>query len=180
MTKKVLIVLGIIAVAVVLYLAFGKQFRPSPPARTELTNGDLSIVISYSQPSVRGRTIFGSGEQALQPYGKYWRLGANEATEISFNKNVDFAGKPLDAGTYSMYAIPGPESFTIVLNSETDKSGAPEPDHNLDVLEVDVPVQETDAPVEKFTITLQPLGEAINIIFEWAHIRLVVPITERR
>ena len=121
--------------------------------------------------------IFGSEEEgALQPYGKYWRLGANEATEISFNKDVNFNGKPIKAGTYSMYAIPGKEAFDIALNSEINKSGSEEPNHSLDVLHTEVPVQETNAAVEKFTISLQPMGTTTNIIFEWANTRLVIPV----
>ncbi|HEX5170431.1 MAG TPA: DUF2911 domain-containing protein [Cyclobacteriaceae bacterium] len=178
MTKKIVIAFGIISVAALVYLFFGKQFRPSPPGRAELTNGDLSVTISYSRPSVKGRTIFGTAEEgALQPYGKYWRLGANEATEINFNKDVIFNGKPVKAGTYSMYAVPGAETFDIALNSETDKSGASEPNHSLDVLHTLTPVQPTDSPVETFTISLEPMDSGITIIFEWASTRFIIPVT---
>lgn len=87
--------------------------------------------------------IFGEeSEEALQPYGKYWRLGANAATEISFNKNVTFGGKAVEAGTYRMYAIPGADTFEITLNSETDVFfGAVEPDYDLDVLTIEAPVE---------------------------------------
>src|SRR6185436_18624918 len=88
----------------------------SPPGSAQLTNGDLSISISYSRPSVRGRLIFGTKEQeALLPYGKYWRLGANESTEITFNKDVLFNNNPVKAGTYKVYAFPGPDTFEIGL-----------------------------------------------------------------
>ena len=110
MKKKILI--GVVAVIVILAAAFAylnnRNRTLSPPGSAELANGDLSVSITYSRPSVRGRLIFGTKEQgALQPYGVYWRLGANEATEITLNKDVTFNGNPLKAGKYKLYATPG-------------------------------------------------------------------------
>lgn len=179
MSRKVVIILIVVVVlAVVSFLFFSKGNRASPPGHVELNHEGLKISVSYSRPSVKGRVIFGTeAEGALQPYGKYWRLGANEATEISFSKSVNFNDKPIAAGTYSMYAIPGSESFTIVLNSEVNKSGAPEPDHSKDIVQVEVPVQKTTMSTEQFTILLKPMGASINIIFDWATTRFVIPVT---
>ena len=178
--KAVIILIVLVVLAVISFLFFSKGNRPSPPGHVELNHDGLEISISYSRPSVRGRVIFGTEEEgALQVYDKYWRLGANEATEISFSKNVNFNGKPIDAGTYSMYAIPGSESFTIVLNSEVNKSGAPEPDHNKDVLQVEVPVRKTTMSTEQFTVLLKPMGPSINIIFDWATTQFVIPVTSQ-
>lgn len=178
MSNKIIIGLVIvltIAAASVIY--FGRYYRASPPGSAELTNGDLTVLVSYSRPSVKGRIIFGTEEAgALVPYGKYWRLGANEATEITFNKDVNFNGKAVKAGTYSMYAIPGEETFNIGLNREVGKSGSPEPNHSLDVLHTDVPVQQTSSPVEKFTIRLEPEGNVIKVIIEWANTRIVIQV----
>jgi hypothetical protein len=149
----------------------------SPPGSESLTSGGVTVSVKYSRPSVRGRVIFGTEEQnALQPYGKYWRLGANESTEITFNRDVLFNGSPVKAGTYRMFAIPGPESFEIGLNSELDKWGAYEPDYTLDVLRTKVPKQRTSTPVEQYTISLAPEGDGMNMIFEWSDTRFVVPI----
>lgn len=179
MSNKIIIGLVIIlAVAAGAIVYFGGYYRASPPGSVELTNGDLTVSISYSRPSVRGRLIFGTEQEgALLPYGKYWRLGANEATEIMFNKDVTFNGRPVKAGTYSMYAVPEPDTFDVALNSEVNKSGSPVPNHSLDVLHTDVPVQKNSSPVEKFTISLEPEGNTINIIIEWANTRIVVPVS---
>ena len=117
----------------------------SPPATVNYNEGGLEITIDYSQPSKNGRLIFGEeSEGALQPYGKYWRLGANAATEISFNKDVTFGGKPVEAGTYRMYAVPGSNTFEITLNSETNVFfGAAEPDYDLDVITIESPLEKT-------------------------------------
>jgi len=179
MLKKVLIVLGVlIIILVVAFLYLNNRNRTlSPPGSAELTNGDLSVSITYSRPSVRGRVIFGTEtDEALQPYGKYWRLGANESTEITFNKDVNFNGNPVKAGTYRIYAIPAPEEFEIGLNSELGRWGAFEPDYAQDVLRTKVPTQQTSSLVEQYTISLAPVESGIEVIFEWANTRFVVPI----
>src|SRR6478736_2851614 len=118
MKKKILIGLAIVIVLLAIGFAWlnNRNRTLSPPGKTELTVNGLTVSIPYSRPSVRGRLIFGTEEQkALQPYGKYWRLGANESTEITVNKDVLFNGQPVKAGTYRMYAIPGAASFEIAL-----------------------------------------------------------------
>ncbi len=179
MLKKILIGLGILILvlgAAFLYLN-NRNRTLSPPGSVALTNGDLSVSITYSRPSVRGRVIFGTEtEGALQPYGKYWRLGANESTEITFNKDVNFNGTPVKAGTYRIYAVPGAEEFDIALNSELGKWGAFEPDYAKDVLHTQVPVQKTSSLVEQYTIGIAPVDNGFDLIFEWANTRFVVQV----
>ncbi len=178
MKKKIFIGLGLIILAFVGWVAYGLLFPKSPKASASYTEGDISIVVSYSQPFKRGRVIFGEeSTDALQPYGKYWRLGANAPTEITFNKNVTFAGKSVSAGTYRMYAVPGAQSFQISLNSEIGSfSGAPEPDYSLDVVKVEIPVTPV-AETEKFTITFIKDTDVINMDLIWDKTKITVPIT---
>jgi hypothetical protein len=177
--KKILISVAVIAVllfAALSYLRYRNR-QLSPPGSETLTSGGLTVTVNYSRPSVRGRLIFGPEAQgALQPYGKYWRLGANEATEITFNRDVLFNGAPVKAGTYRMYAVPGSDSFDVGLNSELGKWGRFEPDFSKDVLHVKVPTHKTSAPVEQFTISLAPEGDGIKMIFEWSDTRFEVPL----
>jgi hypothetical protein len=171
-----LFVLVVLIGAAIFYLN-NRNRTLSPPGSETLTSGGLTVTVNYSRPSVRGRLIFGPEEQkALQPYGKYWRLGANESTEITFNRDITFNGSPVKAGTYRMYAIPGPENFEIVLNTELGKWGAFEPDPKLDILHTQVPTQKTSMPVELYTISLAPDGDGISMIFEWSDTRFVVPL----
>lgn len=177
--KKVII--GILALVVLLGAAFlylmYRNRTMSPPGSETLTSGGITINITYSRPSVRGRLIFGPESQnALQPWGKYWRLGANESTEVTFNRDVTVNNSPLKAGTYRMYAIPGEQSFEIGFNSELGKWGAYEPDYDLDVIKITVPVEKISSPVEQYTISLAPAGDGINMIFEWSDTRFVIPV----
>ncbi|MFO7257296.1 MAG: DUF2911 domain-containing protein [Bacteroidota bacterium] len=178
-TKKYFIIIIVFVILAAATFFFYDYFRPlSPPGEVSLTNRDLTVSVSYSRPSVRGRLIFGDPDQnPLQPYGEYWRLGANAATEVTFSRDVLFNGAALNAGTYRMYAIPGRDSFEIVLNTETGVSGSQPPDHTRDVLRTRVPVEKPAAPVEMFTITLEEASDGIDMVFEWADVRFVVPIS---
>jgi hypothetical protein len=104
-------------------------------------------------------------------------LGANAATEITFNKDVTFGGMPVAAGTYRMYAIPGAEAFKVILNSETGVFfGAVEPDDALDVVAIDAPVQTPAAEVETFTISFEAVDSGAVINFAWDQTLFTIPI----
>jgi hypothetical protein len=179
MLKKILtgVAVLVLAGAVGVYYMNYRNRALSPPGKVELTSGDLTVTIPYSRPSVRGRLIFGPKEQgALQPYGEYWRLGANESTEITFSRDVIFNGQQVKKGTYRTYAIPGPQEFEIILNTELGEWGYSEADHDFDILRTKVPVQKLDTPVEQYTITLEEITGGIQIIFTWSDTKFVVPV----
>lgn len=184
MKKKIFIGAGVVLGVLVVWTIYGLFFAPvkSPPTSAAIDHNGLQIKVSYSQPSKRGRLIFGEESAgALQPFGKYWRLGANAATEITFNKDVTFAGQPVNAGSYRMYAVPGAESFKIALNSELGVrfSAAMEPDHSLDVLTVDIPVEPLLAEAEMFTISFESDSAGVNMNMAWDMTLLRVPIGVR-
>jgi len=148
-------------------LVFSQQIPQSPRITAEGKN----VKISYGQPSKNNRPIFGK----LVPYGKVWRTGDQEATEITFMKNAFFGTKPVKAGTYTLFTIPGSKEWTFILNSELHQWGAYNYDKikNKDVLQIVVPVSTiSGAAVEKFTITL-PAGK---LVLEWDKTRVEVPI----
>lgn len=179
MLKKILIGVGIVLVAIVGFLVYSNLFPKSPPTTTMFSENGLDINVAYSQPYKKGRLIFGEEKDgALQPYGKYWRLGANAATEITFNKDINFSGKSVKAGTYRMYAVPGAESFQVSLNSELGVFlGVTEPDYSKDVLKVDVPVIQSPTETEQFTINFASDSTGVNMDFVWDKIIVRVPIT---
>lgn len=184
MKKKLLIGFAVLAAIVVAFLYYETQIaaKKSPSKTTSFNAGDLDISVTYCQPSVRGRQIFGEEKDgALQPYGEYWRLGANAATEITFSKDISFAGQPVNAGTYRMYAVPGKENFQVFLNSELGVrfSAASEPDHTKDVLKVDAPVSTTPEPTEMFTINFSNDSTGVRMDFVWDRTQFTVPISRR-
>ncbi len=179
MVKKIFIGLGVLLVAFVLYVSYTLMFPKSPYKTTEFSDRGLDIKVVYSQPFKKGRLIFGEEKDgALQPYGKYWRLGANAATEITVNKNVNFAGKPLNAGTYRMYAVPGETTFQIGLNSELGVFLAVnEPDYSLDVLKVEVPVSMAPSETEQFTINFGTDSAGVKMDLVWDRALVSIPIS---
>jgi len=180
MKNKILIGTGVVFLLFVIWVVYGLfiAIPASPPATASYNEGGLEITVDYSQPSKKGRLIFGEEEEnALQPYGNYWRLGANSASEITFNKDVTFGGEPIKAGTYRIYAVPGANAFKVSLNSETDVFfGVTEPDHEMDLVTVNAPVQKTASEVETFTIDIVSAGTGATINFSWDETLFTVPV----
>ena len=140
------------------------------PVSPRVTAEGKNVKIAYGQPSKKGRVIFGE----LVPFGKVWRLGANEATEITFEKDGSFGNKPVKAGTYTLFTIPEKGEWTFILNSELKQWGAYKYDEikGKNVLEVKAPVSKTKATVEALTITL-PAGK---LVVEWDDTHVEVPV----
>jgi hypothetical protein len=134
-------------------------------------NNAPMIRIIYSRPQKNGREIFGG----LVPYDKVWRTGANEATEITLYQDMLINGKPIQTGTYTLYTIPGEEEWTVIINRAVNVWGAYEYDKEKDVLRVNVPVEETAAPVEVFSMTFQPIENGANLLMGWDDVYVTVP-----
>jgi hypothetical protein len=129
--------------------------------------------VIYSRPQKSGRVIFGG----LIKYGETWRLGANEATEIEFFKHVRIGGKRIAKGRYTLYAIVLENTWTIILNKETDTWGAFKYSLKKDVVRVVVPVQKTDAPVESLSMMFEKTTDGIQLIIAWDVVKVALPIT---
>jgi len=129
--------------------------------------------ILYSRPQKQGRKIFGE----LVEYGKVWRLGANEATEIELYKDVKIGGKKVSKGRYTLYAIVSENIWTLILNKDTDTWGAFKYDSKKDVLRTDVPVQKTDEVVESMSMLFEKSATGISLIIAWEQVKVTLPIT---
>lgn len=180
MKKKIFIGLGILVLSFILWVVYGLFIATpkSPGKTTEFSSNGADFKVVYSQPFKRGRLIFGEEKDAaLLVYGKYWRLGANAGTEITFSKNITFGGQAINAGTYRMYAVPNATTWKIVLNSEVDVFfGAPEPDYTLDVLKIEVPVEMASSETEQLTIDFASDSSAISMNVTWDKTLVRVPI----
>ena len=111
-----------------------KDLRISPKAAVIQTVGFTEVRIDYSRPGVKKREIWGK----LVPYDAVWRAGANEATKITFSTDVTVEGKKLKKGSYSLFAIPGRNDWTIIFNKVADQWGAFEYNESEDALRVKV------------------------------------------
>ena len=181
MNKRAILlaVLGVLGIAIgyVIY-TFATTKSHSPKDTVTQTLGDAKLEVVYCRPYKKGRTIFGTKDEgALQPYGVYWRAGANEATTIELSEDIVFGGKPLNAGKYSLYVVPDQDNWTIGINSEWDRWGYSEVDHNKDVLQVQVPVEPMVNVMEQFTINFTQEGEALMLNLMWDQSSASVPIS---
>lgn len=167
-----LLVLGSAFSAVAQEVVEPPKPRLSPVAIARTMMGDTYIKIVYGQPQKKERVIFGE----LEPYGKVWRTGANEATEITFTDDVNFGGNRVPAGTYSLFSIPNRDSWTIILNSGLGQFGAFQYDEALDFLRFQVPVGSSDKMYEAFTITLAEADGGVDMKMNWDQVEVVVPI----
>ena len=149
----------------------------SPKDTVTLTSEDLTIEVVYSRPYKKERLIFGSAEDnALVPFGKYWRLGANAASTFSTNKDISFAGRPLKAGKYRLYAIPEADHWVVTLNTEYGAFGYSEPDYSKDVMRVNVVAAQLLSPVEQFTIELNENDGNATLSMRWDTTAVTVPL----
>lgn len=143
---------------------------PMAVAATTLDNGTY-IKIVYSSPRKRDRTIFGG----LVPFGEVWRTGANEATEITVTNRVVLGTTQLDAGTYSLFTIPGDDTWTIVVNRNLGQWGAYDYDAAADIARFDVAVQPADKLHEAFTIYVDG-GDDSAIRLVWDATQVTIPV----
>jgi hypothetical protein len=149
------------------------QLRKSPMAIAKYQSNAVYIKAVYGQPSKRGRVIFGE----LEPYGKVWRTGANEATEVTFTKDVKIAGKSLKAGTYTLFTIPNPDKWTVIINSELGQWGAYKYEKEKDLLSFEVPVTKPEYRYEAFTIEFEETKAGADMELLWDTTRVAIPLT---
>jgi hypothetical protein len=137
--------------------------------------GQQAIIrVIYSRPSKNGREIFGQ----VVPFHKVWRTGANEASEIKFYRDVELNGKPVKAGTYSLFTMPDEKEWDIILNSDLDYWGAFSYDYHHDVVSVKAPSKSLPDPVENFTIQFKSTGANQGLMqLAWDKTLVEVPFT---
>ncbi|MBE2231018.1 MAG: DUF2911 domain-containing protein [Chitinophagaceae bacterium] len=162
--KKVLLLLTVFAF-------FSCQGQSSGRKSPHDTVQSAKATVTYGRPYKKGRVVFGE----LEKYGKVWRVGADEATTISFPKDVNFGGTPVKAGTYTLFAIPGETEWSVILNSQLGQWGAygyeKIKDKNVALIKT-VP-QQTDTVVEQLTIRFIESGA---LVIEWDKTRVVVSL----
>jgi len=137
--------------------------RPSPWASIEQKVGVTDLAITYYRPGVKGRTIWGE----LVPFGKVWRTGANNATTFSISTDAKIDGHDLAAGKYAIHTIPGKEMWTVIFNSDWDKSGM-EYDEAKDVLRVEVKPRAMAERVERMQFAVPELDDdSARVALQW-------------
>lgn len=167
----------ILVVLSTLTFAVAQNAKPAASPRITAESPNKNIKVVYGQPSKRGRVIFGpEGSASLEKYGKVWRTGANEATEVTFKNDVMFGGKMVKAGTYTMFTIPDEKEWSVILNSTLGQWGAYEYEKikGANVAEVKAKASASKTPIEKLTIT--PANNSIAIA--WDNTTVSIPVMD--
>lgn len=147
---------------------------PSPEAEWKEKIGFTSISVTYERPLMRGRKIFG----ALVPFDKLWRTGAGESTRIRFGDDIEFGGQQVKKGYYSLFSIPSPDDWTIILNSDTTGHGAFSYDEKKDIARIKVKSEKTSRLYEAFSIDLGDIlpDYTANLYLNWENTQVKIPI----
>lgn len=176
--RKSLITLCVLAIAMVTSNEiYAQKFRGLDKSPMDVASypsnfrvSDKIIKITYSRPQLNGRTL-----DKLAPTGKVWRTGANEATEITFYQDVNFGGKAVKAGTYSLFTIPGDKEWTVILSSDLNVWGSYFYKDTNDVARVNVPVKAAEKSIDAFSIVID---DDMTIHMGWDNVIISVPVTQ--
>src|SRR5688572_17549366 len=151
--------------------------RSSPYDSTTITVNGQRAVICYSRPSARGRTMIGG---TAVPYGKIWRTGANEPTTLHIPFRATIAGVPVAPGSYSIYTVPSEADWEVVVNRSTSQWGHEsrytEEIKAQEVGRGKVKSSKMSDHIETFTIKSANTQRGADLVIEWEHSRVLIPI----
>ncbi len=128
------------------------------------------IKVTYSRPQLKGREL-----ATLAPAGKVWRLGANEAVEVTLYKDMNLGTTPVKAGTYTMYAIPGASEWTVILSKDLNVWGSYFYNEKNDAALISVPVEEGKDSVEYFGMEFVEVDKGAHLVAAWGTMRIQIP-----
>ena len=173
--KKNVLVIALFAIAVLFsnettaqkFVGLDKSPMDAASFPSSYKISDKIVKVVYSRPQLNGRSI-----AKLAPAEKVWRLGANEAAEITFYKDVVFGGKKVKAGSYSLFAIPNETEWTIILSTAKNVWGSYFYKQDEDVVRVKGELMSSMAPIEAFSMTFD---DDMNLFMGWGY--TVVKVT---
>ena len=149
-----------------------KSKRPSPHETAEIALKGKKITIEYGRPFLKGRKV----GQELAPYGKVWRTGADEATTLKTEVDLNIGGVKVPAGTYTLYTLPAEGTWKLIINKQTGQWGT-KYDESQDLARVDMTKTALPESVEQFTISFAKKGEnAADLNLDWANMRVSVAL----
>lgn len=168
----------------VVSIALGQLSHPkaSPAATVIQEVGFTSIKVEYSRPAVRGRKVFGEltdGKKGLVPYGRIWRVGANESTKITVDTDVMVLGNTLSKGTYALYAFPTANEWEVVFHTNTKHWGDGRKNYNPeeDAFRIKVKPNAKASFQENFLIAFDNITHnGTDMILRWENTQVVIPI----
>lgn len=135
----------------------------SPKGKISQIVGNTTIQIEYERPNARKRKVFG----ALVPWNKVWRTGAGHCTKLSFSRDVIVEGQPVGKGSYSLFSIPHPDHWIIILNKDTTLYGSYNYDSTNDVARFVVTPTATNRYYESLNFDIELIPNDAKIFLSW-------------
>jgi hypothetical protein len=132
------------------------------------------IRVIYSRPQKRNRVIFGD----LVPFGKVWRTGANEATELEIYKPLLFGNTLVTPGTYTLYTIPKEQEWVVIINCDTNAWGAFNYDKTMDLARITVNSRSAAATIESLSMAFKPNSNGVSLMIGWDDRFIEVPFVK--
>jgi hypothetical protein len=155
----------------------GEAQVASPAARAACKFADgKTITVNYSSPRMRGRKIFGD----LVPFGEVWRAGADDATSFVPNVDVIVGGTNVPAGRYTLFALPTPAKWTLIISKQIGEFGIPYPGEKFDFARLEMKVSKLSSPLESFTISFDQTGSSCTMKLDWETTRTSIDISEKK
>lgn len=159
-----------------------KHPKASPAATVTQEVGFTKIKVDYSRPAVRGRKVFGNlpdGKKGLVPYGRIWRVGANESTKITVDTDITILGNVLPKGTYALYAFPEENEWEVAFHTNTTHWGDGRKNYKPeeDAFRIKVKPNSEASFQENFLISFDNIThDSANMIYHWENTQVVIPI----
>jgi hypothetical protein len=145
----------------------------SPVGTLKQRVGLTDIEIVYSRPGLKGRVMIGK----VEPYGKVWRTGANNATTIAFSTAVKLNGHDVPAGKYALFTIPTEKDWTVIISKNPNQSGAFNYTEAEDVVRFPVTPVPLSESVETFEIGLNDIrDDSATINLAWGKLRVPIKL----
>jgi len=172
------LVVGVSLIVLIAVMAIAQQppqdksKRPSPHDTAEVTLKGKKITIEYGRPYLKGRKV----GQELAPYGKVWRTGADEATALNTEIDLNIGGAKVPAGKYTLYTLPSEGTWKLIINKQTGQWGT-KYDESQDLARVDMKKSALPQSVEQFTISFDKKNEnTANLNLDWENTRVSVEL----
>ncbi len=174
--QRRLAIIGLAAFSLMAAQTSCGQKRTSPPANAQCDlGGGKTITVDYSSPRSDGRKVYGG----LVPYGEVWRAGANKATTFVTTADLKVGGKNVPAGSYTLFAIPAQDKWTLIISKKTGEWGIPYPGADSDFVRLDMMASSLPSPVENFTIAFDKSGAGCTLRLDWETTRASVDIAKK-
>lgn len=132
--------------------------------KTTIQLGNGKVTIDYGTPKLKGRNL----DDMIKP-GVPWQMGMDNPTTLETTVALDFNGKRLAPGKYTLYArADEKKNWTLLISSSPVRPFDPK----SVVIESPVHFMKDKTSTEMLKITLEKAGGGAALLVAWGNYRL--------